>query len=274
MLFLGGGKYSLKRDPIAIASLLLSIFPRYPIRAADQQYHLQAWRHLYALAVEPRVVHTIDIDSQLPVSVDLEVLLRNGERLVAKAPGLLPELQNIASIEIAKHMEYYPTAIHFNSSKETSASSLQQGEAQNTTNNKAPVTATVNHFKRYHNEPQRILPPLYVKKLPPFKFITEEDSQSLAYQRFTQAKATLFSFWHRSTDERASFTKQLKEIIVDSGVRNIHTSSLEKSIGKTEAAKEVHPQENINHDVNAALVQTLLTEYPIVRTLLLGVCTK
>jgi len=59
LLFLGGGTYSLKRDPISTASLLLAICPRFPSRTVDNQYHLQALRHLYVLATEPRALHTV-----------------------------------------------------------------------------------------------------------------------------------------------------------------------------------------------------------------------
>ena len=54
MLFLAGGNASLQRDPLSIACLLLSVCPRFPLRTADNQYHLQPLRHMYVLAVEYR----------------------------------------------------------------------------------------------------------------------------------------------------------------------------------------------------------------------------
>ncbi len=109
MLFLAGGRYSLRRDPVSIACLLLSIIPRFPAKTTDHQYHLQPLRHLYALAVEPRVLHTIDVDTGLPVSVNLEVELKSGETRIVQAPGLLPELNTVHRIKLAKSVtnKYY-----------------------------------------------------------------------------------------------------------------------------------------------------------------------
>lgn len=53
-LFLGGCKYTLSRSPFAIASLIIALFPKFPIHSNDNRYHLQAFRHLYVLAVEPK----------------------------------------------------------------------------------------------------------------------------------------------------------------------------------------------------------------------------
>lgn len=73
LLFLGGGTCTLGNEPSDIAALLVSFFPRYPIFTHDNRYHLQALRHIYALAVKERKVEAIDIDSNekilLPMSV-------------------------------------------------------------------------------------------------------------------------------------------------------------------------------------------------------------
>lgn len=117
MLFLGGGKYSLKRDPVSVACLLMSILPRYPNRTTDQQTHLQALRHLYVLAVEPRVLQTIDVTSGVPVSVDLELELVDGRVVTAQAPGLLPELLSIHRISVKEqqrhqnNVQFYPCSM-------------------------------------------------------------------------------------------------------------------------------------------------------------------
>jgi anaphase-promoting complex subunit 1 len=47
LLFLGGGSASLKRTKPAVAALVAAFFPRYPKAADDNQYHLQALRHLW-----------------------------------------------------------------------------------------------------------------------------------------------------------------------------------------------------------------------------------
>jgi anaphase-promoting complex subunit 1 len=73
-LFVGQGRCSLKRDLVSIGALVLSTCPGYPSCSADNQSHLQAFRHIYVLAVEHRSIHTVDVDSQKSVSVDILVL--------------------------------------------------------------------------------------------------------------------------------------------------------------------------------------------------------
>lgn len=62
-LFLGAGRYTLSRTPEAIAALVISLFPKFPNHSSDNRYHLQAFRHLYVLAIEPRLFLTRDIDT-------------------------------------------------------------------------------------------------------------------------------------------------------------------------------------------------------------------
>jgi hypothetical protein len=68
LLFLGGGELTLSRSNEAIAALLISLYPRFPCATNDNQYHLQALRHLYVLAVEPRTFLAYDIDTAQPVT--------------------------------------------------------------------------------------------------------------------------------------------------------------------------------------------------------------
>jgi len=63
LLFLAGGTFSLRRDAVSTACLLLALCPRFPSRTVDNQYHLQALRHLYVLATETRALHTIGTTS-------------------------------------------------------------------------------------------------------------------------------------------------------------------------------------------------------------------
>ena len=61
LLFLGGGRATLKRSDDAIAAMLCAFYPRYPYQAVDNQYHLQPLRQLYALAVDYRFIQTFDV---------------------------------------------------------------------------------------------------------------------------------------------------------------------------------------------------------------------
>ena len=73
LLFLGGGTSTLGRDPEDVAALVVSFFPRFPSTTSDNQYHLQALRNLYALAVKPRELRAVDVDTGESVFVPLEV---------------------------------------------------------------------------------------------------------------------------------------------------------------------------------------------------------
>lgn len=172
MLFLAGGKFSLRRDPISTACLVLSIIPRFPSRSIDPQYHLQALRHMYAMAVEPRVLHTIDVDTALPVSVDLELELKNGQSVIAKAPGLLPELNSVAKIRLAQSVilpnanqkQYYPCCIDLQ--KQVQKRMLQASQ------------------KGTMKQALMQLPPMYVKQVPTmslYRSITSEDKKVKEY---------------------------------------------------------------------------------------------
>lgn len=55
-LFLGGGALSFGTDNEAVAALVVALFPRLPDSTTDQRPHLQAFRHLYALAARKRVL--------------------------------------------------------------------------------------------------------------------------------------------------------------------------------------------------------------------------
>ncbi|GMH41655.1 hypothetical protein BSKO_09565 [Bryopsis sp. KO-2023] len=75
-LFLGGGYKSFRTDNLAVASLLISLFPKFPQNTMDQRCHLQAFRHMYVLASESRAIACIDVDTGESVSVPLRVKLK------------------------------------------------------------------------------------------------------------------------------------------------------------------------------------------------------
>lgn len=101
ILFLAGGGASLRRDPTSIGAMVISFCPKFPMRTVDNQYHLQALRHLYVLAVEWRSMVTVDISSNL--SVSSQVTLHrpvSGEFTMLSTPCLLPELSSFEQILI------------------------------------------------------------------------------------------------------------------------------------------------------------------------------
>ena len=154
LLFLGGGNFSLRRDPLSAACLLLSFCPRYPARTVDHQYHLQPLRHLYVLAAEPRALHTIDVDSGRTVSVDVEVERVDGSISRMKAPGLLPELATIRRISVAAQSSNEARAKQFSPSTESDAAmeteNEQEGEPNDMSNTEAANTAVTPPIVAYY----------------------------------------------------------------------------------------------------------------------------
>lgn len=73
LLFLGGGTCTLGRDPKDIAALIMAFSPRFPSSTSDNQYHLQALRNLYALAVKHREIRAVDVSTGESVFVPIEV---------------------------------------------------------------------------------------------------------------------------------------------------------------------------------------------------------
>jgi hypothetical protein len=104
MLFLGAGRFTLSTSDSAIAALLISFYPRYPVNAQDNRCHLQAYRHFWLLAVEARLLSVEDIESgessRMPVEVQLQKAGSKAEAIVSM-PCLLPKVQEVKSIQIA-----------------------------------------------------------------------------------------------------------------------------------------------------------------------------
>ena len=99
VLFLGGGTHTFGTSNLAIASLLCAFYPLFPNTILDNKSHLQAFRHFWVLATEPRCLVTRDADSYRPVSLPIRVTLHNGNEVAMTAPCLLPELETIARIQ-------------------------------------------------------------------------------------------------------------------------------------------------------------------------------
>lgn len=105
LLFLGGGRYTLSNSPSAVAALLIALFPKFPTHSNDNRYHLQALRHLYVLATEPRLLLPRDIDTSRLCYATLRLTfvsdkLSEGQEVVLRAPCLLPELNSLKKIEL------------------------------------------------------------------------------------------------------------------------------------------------------------------------------
>lgn len=103
--FLGGGRYTLSNSPSAVAALIISLFPKFPTHSNDNRYHLQALRHLYVLAAQPRLVLPRDIDNKQNCYATLRLTFKSeklakGQQVVLKAPCLLPQLESLEKVEL------------------------------------------------------------------------------------------------------------------------------------------------------------------------------
>ncbi|XP_077996954.1 anaphase-promoting complex subunit 1-like [Glandiceps talaboti] len=105
LLFLGGGQYTLSTSNTAIAALVCALFPRFPIHSNDNRYHLQALRHLYVLAAEPRLILPRDVDTNKPCYARLEVIFKETVwykelKIDMMAPCIIPELNLLKQINV------------------------------------------------------------------------------------------------------------------------------------------------------------------------------
>ncbi|KAI4089883.1 MAG: hypothetical protein LQ344_005073 [Seirophora lacunosa] len=112
VLFLGGGTHCFGTSNVAVASLLCAFYPLFPTTVLDNRSHLQAFRHFWVLAAEPRCLVIRDIDTHRPLSTPISVELRNGTSRQMTAPCLLPDMETIASIATA-NPAYWPVNLDF-----------------------------------------------------------------------------------------------------------------------------------------------------------------
>ncbi|KAJ4980944.1 hypothetical protein NE237_031781 [Protea cynaroides] len=114
-LFLGGGMRTFSTSNTAVASLLITLYPRLPTGPNDNRCHLQAFRHLYVLAAEARWVQTIDVDTGIPVYAPLEVTTVETENYAETSfceisPCILPERSVLKTVRVCGP-RYWPQVI-------------------------------------------------------------------------------------------------------------------------------------------------------------------
>uniref|UniRef100_A0A023F131 Putative anaphase-promoting complex apc subunit 1 meiotic check point regulator/tsg24 n=2 Tax=Triatoma infestans TaxID=30076 RepID=A0A023F131_TRIIF len=112
LLYLGGGALTLSTSPEAIAALICAFFPRFPTHSNDNRYHLQAFRHLYVLAVEHRLFLPRDIDTGQLCFAHIKVIFLDtpyykNQEVTLFAPTLLPELHLLSEVRVQDD-RYWP----------------------------------------------------------------------------------------------------------------------------------------------------------------------
>ncbi|KAF9150117.1 Anaphase-promoting complex subunit 1 [Linnemannia schmuckeri] len=107
-LFLGGGTCTLGTTNRCVAALLCSLYPRLPIDPMDNRGHLQAFRHLWVLAVEPRCLVTREASTgaycPVPVTVHLKPTLHQPQSQPGQDHTTL--VSDEPSIPLSQESEY------------------------------------------------------------------------------------------------------------------------------------------------------------------------
>ncbi|KIY65028.1 hypothetical protein CYLTODRAFT_380020 [Cylindrobasidium torrendii FP15055 ss-10] len=99
MLFLGGGRYTLGTSDAAIAGMVMAFFPRYHHISADNKVYLQALRHMWVLAVEPRCLVARDVTTNEVVYLPLKLIFKEGPAQLI-SPTLIPEMSLIKAVRV------------------------------------------------------------------------------------------------------------------------------------------------------------------------------
>ncbi|KAJ1664368.1 Anaphase-promoting complex subunit 1 [Coemansia sp. RSA 1646] len=131
ILFLGGGaRFTISRSVDSIALLVIAFFPRFPQHYSDNREHLQAWRHLWSLCVEPRCLVVRDaITGQLCEDATAIIFKQNGDgNTLSEAiafPTTMLALKNGFSMRL-QAPGYIPLVIDMNQTTGAPASSGQR----------------------------------------------------------------------------------------------------------------------------------------------------
>jgi anaphase-promoting complex subunit 1 len=103
LLFLGGGRFTLGTSDAAIACMVTAFFPRFPQVSSENKSYLQALRHLWVLAVEPRCLIARDVDTKEIVYLPVKIKVRDGKEVGTTqliSPTLIPDLDKLSSIRV------------------------------------------------------------------------------------------------------------------------------------------------------------------------------
>lgn len=110
-LFLGAGAATFDASPQSVACLLASILPPYAAVSPDNKGHLQAARHLYALAARPARVSALDAARAAPAAAPVTVRMACGDERAACCPFLAVDGANTVALSVhgPRHWEHSVT---------------------------------------------------------------------------------------------------------------------------------------------------------------------
>ncbi|KAI5990454.1 hypothetical protein EDD15DRAFT_2452542 [Pisolithus albus] len=103
LLFLGAGRFTLGTSNAAIACLVTAFFPRFHHVSSDNKSYLQALRHLWVLAVEPRCLIARDVNTCEAAYLPVKITTREGnEKGITQmiSPTLIPDFGKLLSVRV------------------------------------------------------------------------------------------------------------------------------------------------------------------------------
>ncbi|KAJ7802231.1 hypothetical protein B0H14DRAFT_1667535 [Mycena olivaceomarginata] len=103
LLFLGGGRFTLGTSDAAIACMVTAFFPRAHHMSSDNKSFLQALRHLWVLAIEPRCLIARDVETTEVVYLPVKITVNDGKEVGTTqliSPTLIPDLDKLAAIRV------------------------------------------------------------------------------------------------------------------------------------------------------------------------------
>lgn len=127
LLFLGKGMSTIGNSNTAVAALVCAFYPNFNIVSSDNAAYPQAFRHLWALAVEPRCFVARDVETRQPVYLPIKVkteenAVLGSQRLIS--PTLLPSLDRLMSVTIDSP-RYWPLILNLRSMKSSPAAKFE-----------------------------------------------------------------------------------------------------------------------------------------------------
>ncbi|KAJ7115548.1 hypothetical protein C8R43DRAFT_123616 [Mycena crocata] len=103
LLFLGGGRFTLGTSDAAIACMVTAFFPRAHHMSSDNKSFLQALRHLWVLAIEPRCLIARDVETTEVVYLPVKITVNDGKEAGTTqliSPTLIPDLDRLVAIRV------------------------------------------------------------------------------------------------------------------------------------------------------------------------------
>lgn len=128
LLFLGKGMSTVGNSKTAVAAMVCAFFPNFNIQSDDNAAYPQAFRHLWALAVEPRCFVARDVESREPVYLPIKVKTEENGAFGSHhliSPTLLPPLERLVSVTIDSP-RYWPLVLNLRQGKARAAAGKQR----------------------------------------------------------------------------------------------------------------------------------------------------